>query len=293
MPLLEDLREAFTRSRKAKETAHPPVDEALNRLNPATVRTLARCAGQTLPELDATFELLPLGTRLALSRVGALELLDRDGADRFGLRVLPFAATLVAAAAERTAELAGDDEDDDKEVNAYGRDRQREDAIFEAQEISPEEGRALLQEDPEAYGTQVVGVVRTAARVEDVNAEGGIGWLRLTVAGERVAYPLTLAPVPLTPGESTSVQFAVRVAESSGNRFKDLPDHIITQVAEVPGRLFVHYDVVASSGKTCLSFLREAEAANGVAVITEVGGSRPTLSPWCRSRLASSTAPST
>lgn len=75
--------------------------DALDRLGPDVVSILARYEGQTLDELNATFELLPLGTRLALDQVGALELLDNEGEGKYGVQVLPFALDLVAAAGSR------------------------------------------------------------------------------------------------------------------------------------------------------------------------------------------------
>ncbi len=101
------LREVFGQAtkRSGKRRTRQELQGALTALRPGNVRTLARFSGQTLDELDATFELLPIGTRLALDRAGALQLLDDEGGARFGVKALPVSVELVQLAAEQTLSI--------------------------------------------------------------------------------------------------------------------------------------------------------------------------------------------
>ncbi len=101
------LREIFgqTTKRSGKRHARRELEGVLAVLRPHNVQTLARFSGQTLDELDATFELLPIGTRLALDRAGALQLLDDEGGARFGVKALPVSVELVQLAAEQTLSI--------------------------------------------------------------------------------------------------------------------------------------------------------------------------------------------
>lgn len=88
------------RRRKAKRGARLTAEQALERLVPTLRELLARLEGQSRSDLQVTLQLLPLGSRLALDAVGAVELEGENPVEgHYRLRVLPFCIDVVNAAA--------------------------------------------------------------------------------------------------------------------------------------------------------------------------------------------------
>ena len=87
------------RARKAKGETRLTAEQALQRLAPTLREVLARLEGQSRSDLQVTLQLLPLGSRLALDAVGAVELEGQDPVEgRYRLKVLPFCIDVVNAA---------------------------------------------------------------------------------------------------------------------------------------------------------------------------------------------------
>ena len=86
------------RRRKAKEETRLTAEQALERLA-ALREVLARLEGQSRNDLQVTLQLLPLGSRLALDAVGAVQLEGQNPVEgRYRLEVLPFCIDVVNAA---------------------------------------------------------------------------------------------------------------------------------------------------------------------------------------------------
>lgn len=211
MSLVSEMRDAFGRakrgnSRVEKEAA---LTRALDELRPAVVATLARFAGQTVDELDATFELLPVGTRLALEQAGALEVLDDEGGSRFGVRALPFAAELVNAASERT--LAVDDPEELAQAVAAVATGEL------ALSLAVDKSAASGASDPD-----VIGLVKSQARAERTDVDSNVGWLRMLDPQDKekpsdslpeIPFALDLVKAPLHAGDLANVVMAVSLAD--------------------------------------------------------------------------------
>ena len=106
------------RGRKAKGEARLTAGQALEQLAPTLREVLARLEGQSRSDLQVTLQLLPLGSRLALDAVGAVELEGQNPVEgRYGLKVLPFCIDVVNAAAlsveKASREGRGDSRTDD------------------------------------------------------------------------------------------------------------------------------------------------------------------------------------
>jgi hypothetical protein len=80
-------------------------DQAVELLTPTLRELLARLEGQSRNDLQVTLQLLPLGSRLALDTVGAVELEGENPVEgRYHLKVLPFCLEVVNAAVRRVEE---------------------------------------------------------------------------------------------------------------------------------------------------------------------------------------------
>jgi hypothetical protein len=292
MGLLEDLREAFGRARwpRPSSESYDP-ERALDQLTPDIVLTLARLVGQTVDELSASFELLPVGTRLALSNAGAIQLRDEDG-EHFALRALPTAPELVTAAAERVADASsvatnGDLRAELKRISAERIAAEQRFAVEEppadlvvAAALSSDDSAEHLIHAAEASSV-LVGVVRARALAEEIDPSRGIGWLSLKdvhyehACPVRVAFPLAAARSALAPGADATVMFAVRRARAARSRrssrwdTEELSQALRTAVNELPGHTLIHVESAGSAPS--VSFVDQVDDANGIAEVASVG----------------------
>lgn len=260
VPVLAELRDAFARAknRRGHHDNELGVEEALDQLRPSVVVTLASFVGYQLPDLDAYFELLPVGTRMELDAVGAIQLLDEHGGDRYGLRIRPFAVDIINAAHDRVAGARSDHPRDElaDALAAVRREREVNVPLDQAADVVI------------ASGGEVVGVVELKGTTLEVDEGSQTGWVQvLDPADPRrpvralppVCFPLTVASGPLRKGQLTKVTFAVKVKKSSARRVtptgKDL------RVALHDGRVTVAP--------------RDVKQANAVATVTAVTGTEP------------------
>ena len=215
MSVLSDLREAFTRVKARSAGADTPgPDEALDKLRPRVVASLAAYAGYELEELDAYFELLPIGTRFELEQVGAVRLLDTEGGERLGLKVLPFAVPLVNAARNRVVAIRAEgDQDELVEALASARAEQALEVP-----LSPIDRSTDVADD-------VVGTVQLQAATVDVDEEAQRGWVRVLAPTGDATHPhplalfpfsLRLAERPLHKGQLANVTLAVSQRREKG-----------------------------------------------------------------------------
>lgn len=99
MELSEDIKRAFSRLRLPSHRSTEDAYEALKCLaTDERIDLVAGYEGQSLEELQASFQLLPLGTRLALDTARAIRLHDDGERDFYHVEVLPFALDVVQAA---------------------------------------------------------------------------------------------------------------------------------------------------------------------------------------------------
>jgi hypothetical protein len=295
MAVLEDLKDAFTRAKSSKSRQGArATTEALDQLRETTVTEIARFAGQSLEELDATFELLPLGTRLALEQVGALELIDSAG-DTFGVRVRPFAVDLVNAANERVMASAAPAEREDLETRVN-------DLVDEegAVDLALEPVAATSTRDDEDEPERLLGTVRAWAIAEAIDDQSRLGVLRILDPDDTnrpaeslpaVTFALDRATGVIVNGMTAKVELVVtsRLPHAPGKatpkapkglgkvrgagKVKDLKGHAPEVVA--PGGVCIPVVLTGSKAKLVV---RQAEAANALAKVTSVT-SRDTVAP--------------
>lgn len=222
------LKDQRGRQDRKASRAGLTADEAVERLRPTLRELLARLEGQSRSDLQVTLQLLPLGSRLALDAVGAVELEGQDPVEgRYRLKVLPFCVEVVNAAALKVEEARREGHGDsrtDEQLAATLHGERAGEAEPEVQATSAPEEAARAVDEPEL-------VEQARQLAEDRILEG--------------ILPHLVREEPTTP------QSSAEVAERTG-----LPE---PAVAYTMGRLFkkgwLHVTPPAQSGESQFSLI--------------------------------------
>ncbi len=237
------------------------------------IRWLADCDGLDLDDLSLTFQLQPLGTRLALEHAGAMEHYDTTG-PMFLVRALPFAFDLILGAGDLVAQAAVSDQPD--AISALVSDFAN--SLFPLNQVELNSSSV-----PHALpSTDLVGVLRARAVVQDIDPATEEG--RLEVLGEsgRELHPKVTVHVKVDDvqdfphtGAAVDIEFVVSTPTRSFvdrvlKRNSDtVPDDLQKSVKDVAGLLLVRVENEVQ--EKVASFVTSADA-NGVAKLARVDG---------------------
>jgi hypothetical protein len=283
MAIREELREAFARARQPRPRNAMIVEHALEQLGDAKAAMLAGYLGQTLDELETTFQLLPLGSRLALEQVGALDQSENSDS-QFRVRVLPFAEELVEGADLRlTQEVEGDHgEPLREELARISAERASSKVAFTVEKLDSD---TIHEVAASLLPAEFVGRVRALARAERVNGNTRIGLLSLVEpSGNFSRAPISIScRIPELsdfPGSGETVDVEFEVALPKGKPFasllhsrpRKLSQALKASVDSVPGLSYVYYDPHGESRTARFSTTKQE--ANAVAQLTVVNGHR-------------------
>lgn len=176
MDVSEEIREALARLRRPGRPRGKDATAALRVLDDERIMMLARFEGQSLPELEVSLQLLPLGTRLFMQTAGAITLHD-DGGTYFRVEAHEFALDMVAAAVEWQAQ----------------RRRQESGSVFEEEVARALTERFALETDAAAVpqdlagAVEVVGTFKAMGRLASVDERTCIGAIEvLTGSGRQI-----------------------------------------------------------------------------------------------------------
>jgi hypothetical protein len=244
--LPEDVKLALSRLRLPGRRSANDAYEALLKylISEARINQIAGCEGQTLAELQASFQLLPLGTRFALQSADAVMLREDVSRELFLVEVKPFALDLVQAAvalrdSRRRAEVG----------SVFDREVAR---IFaERFPLVPE---PASEAPPSLAGLTVVGSFEVGGRLVRVDSATRLGAVELldrhgqSIRNVSVHFSLDeFAPVAV--GSELSLEFLVGTAKAqpAGVRFWKSRTHappveIQDRVSTTPGTVPVYYD---------------------------------------------------
>jgi len=208
-------------------------EQAVERLRPALRELLARLEGQTRNDLQITLQLLPLGSRLALETVGAVEL---DGQNpvrgRYRVKVLPFCVEVVKAAAVKA----------EKDRQEGREDRRTDEELAAALRSAPEarQGETSAQQeiqrtpDERPTSTRVVDQMQVSGVVVEVDRSTGRGRIAVDMPVDRLSEELASSHSgPLAVPFDKSVLDGERLPDEGSNVRLDL---LLLRVAgQLPG----------------------------------------------------------
>ncbi|GAB4002260.1 hypothetical protein [Nocardioides ultimimeridianus] len=263
MDVSEEMREVLDRLRHRKRKDGRDAAAAIRPLDDNRIMMLARYEGQSLPELQVSFQLLPIGTRLYLESVGAITLHD-VGDTYFRVDVHEFALDLVAAAVDRQA----------------ARRRQESGSLFEKEVARVLSDRFTLKSDSTATpqdlagAVDVLGTFKAPGRLASVDESTHIGAIEVLdesghqIRDVRVRYRFSASGmVPV--GGKLQLSFVVGLPKNAGGSWRHGRSTVTVAdlVSSTPGVVRVKYDKFPTAG--LISFTEDPEP-NAVAELLDV-----------------------
>lgn len=237
------------------------------------VDLLANFDGQSLDDLRATFQLLPLGTRAALEQADAIVQYD-NGDAQFWVEVLPLAERIVEEAVARQSErdLAESKPLIDEEVQRIWNER------FQVSDVTP--ATVASQTDSELGKLlDVVGMIEVMGRVRDVDpvSKSG-GFTVLKKDGGEITQvssgPATSNITSLKVGQEVCLRFVVGLPKSNGSWFKRRADlsakRVRAELSDRPGMLLARYSSITDEGPKTVAFTNDEADSNAVVRLSEV-----------------------